>query len=1066
MHCYRCGRRVPDRSPRCENCGQKFNFGPEPAARQRQDPVPEIIVPVAPVEAVPPSSGLSESIFEVSKTSRNSRDSRDSRPSAPTDNSGSGPSADPTVASMALTEATEQAVISFGSAPPRRLGEASAEEPIPLPPETGTGAAAPSATAPAAGTGGELAVGKSISGRLEIVADLGSGPLGRVFKAVDRKKGTTVAVKAIPAARLPAEALSGKFAETVNLVKGLTHPNLVKVHGAGREGDTAFTIMQYLEGLPLRSLLDVKRENGATFGFEEAEPIIAQICQGLSFAHAAQTPDRTVLVHGGIKPENVFVQVDSLKLIDLGTARLFAPAEWRALQARGPGGGAYLAPEYSWSVPRIDRRADVYSVGAIVYEMLTGRPPSGPDAPSVSSLNPSVPRAVDRVVAKAMAARPEDRFESASDLKEAIFRVLGGDILADDIESPMQEHGETFAEQPIEEETSAEDAPGIEIEYVEAEQATAASRGMGGTAIGEERDRVSDDMTPVGAIELHEPLWEPDEIREQQSRSSGGEPKGGPVPVRTEISARGMANANLPAPLPPSMPEEVSVSVSGLGSGDHQSVDLEGGGEDATVAGMEPSQAPADALAGRPGERRTPSWLERVEEPDPRSRDSQVPTEPAPGLPPPANPLPPEPKVERVSLSPRTIPPVRRQEANEVSFGVAESTPLELDGSAPTAPRQPSPTPAPWDSAARRTAATSDLGPDRSERDRPTDPRGPPPAPNERATAPRPRPDDNPTARALSPPSPPPLELTFSEANGAGPDAHTDAPTAPLNTPRRPQASNVTVAKPDPPARRYDPPAAVTMDGPLDAPPRRTMIARRAPSRAPVVIAVLAIAAALGGGGFWYVQQQGEGGGGKPVIVPAAGPKCPEGMIAFEAGTFKQGSDKLDPDRDVFEPLLQDAKVGAFCVDRFEHPNEEGATPTTGVDYASAAASCAEAGKRLCTETEWERACKGGANSRFAFGDSFKPGICNVGSDAPKPVTTPAPIGAFASCGTEDGPRDMSGNVWELTSSAWPEDASARVIKGGSAKVPAWGARCAYRDFVALSKPAPDVGFRCCKDPG
>ena len=84
MHCYRCGRRVPDRSPRCENCGQKFNFGPEPAARQRQDPVPEVLVPSAPAEVVAPNpaSGLSESIFEVSRNSRTSRDSRDSRQAA------------------------------------------------------------------------------------------------------------------------------------------------------------------------------------------------------------------------------------------------------------------------------------------------------------------------------------------------------------------------------------------------------------------------------------------------------------------------------------------------------------------------------------------------------------------------------------------------------------------------------------------------------------------------------------------------------------------------------------------------------------------------------------------------------------------------------------------------------------------------------------------------------------------------------------------------------------------------------------------------------------------------
>src|SRR3954471_16214997 len=98
--------------------------------------------------------------------------------------------------------------------------------------------------------------------------------------------------------------------------------------------------MQYLDGLPLRALLDVKRENSSYFTFEEAEPIIAQICQGLSFAHAS-------FVHGGVKAENVILHVDSLKIVDLGLSRLFTPAEWNDVQKQSRNGGVYLAPEYS-----------------------------------------------------------------------------------------------------------------------------------------------------------------------------------------------------------------------------------------------------------------------------------------------------------------------------------------------------------------------------------------------------------------------------------------------------------------------------------------------------------------------------------------------------------------------------------------------------------------------------------------------------------------------------------------------------------------------------------------------
>ncbi len=953
-----------------------------------------MLVPSAPSEPVPvPPSGLSESIFEISRTSRSVAGETISSTST-----GSGPKADPTVPALALAEATEQAVMNLGS---RNVTEISAqsvsdEKPAPktadLKPRTGTFG------------GGDIQVGKVISSRLEIVADLGAGPLGRVFKAVDRKKGTTVAVKAIPAHRLPAAALAGRFSELVALLKGLTHPNLVKVHGAGREGDTAFTIMQYLEGLPLRALLEVKKENGAVFGFDEAEPIIAQICQGLQFAHSHATGGEPLL-HGGLKPENVFVQVDSLKLLDFATSRLFSTIEWRDLQAKSKGGG-YLAPE--WGNPKItpDRRADVYSIGAILYEMLTGRPPAGPDSAPVSGFNPSVPRAVDRVVAKAMAARPEERYDTAAELKEAVFRVLGGDILADDIESPIGELGETFAE-PVD-----DDEPGLDIEYLPAEQPV----GLG-------EDRRSDDMTPVGAIELHEPLWEPDEIKPRVP--SGERPAAPPLPPapppRLEISipveelvskqepprppviaapppfAAAIAVPSSSAPRAEDRPTNDSAentSLSGLQSEDHKSVDLDLNGEDATVAGQEPSRPP-DRPTGP-----TPSWLDRVEEPHGR-------------------------------VAPRASAPA------EISLGGMEGSPLELDKptdapntDAPTI-RRPTPTPAPWDP--NRARAADPLPPADRPTDRPTAP-------------PRPR-DDNPSHRALSPPSPPPLELSF--------------PTGPVpQEPRNQQTEPYAGGRPPRPAEPIRPaPSAVRRAPLLDdptSPPKPTFIARRRKSNAPFFVLFVVAAASIAAIGVLAWPRLAS-------FVPRGG-DAPPGMVAISGGTFRMGSDRDDPDRDVYEAVLEPKKVAAFYIDRYEFPNQEGEMPMTGVDAATAASECKKAGKRLCTEDEWERACKGASGTRFPYGDSFKAGVCNVGgTDAPG---DPKAIGSFASCGAPDGPRDMSGNVWELTSSRWPEDPDAHVLKGGSSRLPSWGARCAYRDSSASSSEAGDVGFRCCKSAG
>ena len=1020
---------------------------PDPAP-----PAPPIVV-APPPPIVPTKTGLRDSIFEVSQTSGRDANSAD---------------ADPTVAAgMALTDATDQAVISLGEGrrPPMETsadsvsgGTAlSAAPPRLMPP--------PFADADRDTSG--FVVGKVLSGRLEIVADLGGGPLGRVFKAIDRKKGSVVVVKAIAASRLPAAALSGRFAEVIQLVKGLTHPNLVRVHGAGRDGDTAFVIMQHLEGLPLRRLLDVKRENGGTFTFEEAEPIVVQICQGLQFAHAS-------LVHGGLKPENVFVQVDSLKLIDTGFSRLFSPTEWREIQRQGKGAGAYLAPEYGIDGGRIDRRADVYSVGAILYEMLTGRPPVGPDSPAVSSLNPSVPRAVDRVVQKAMAASPENRYATAAEVKDAVLRVLGGDILADDLEAGAGDMG-TFvdpAERP-------DDGP-IEIEYVEAPPDL-------------EPERKSDDATPVGAIELQEPLWEPDEIAETRASeplrqpTEAINPRPGIAPAA--IAPRGISKPRLEDMTATSAIRRPDMSVEqlldtarGMGpdaaqrDGDKpssertsissvsedeavdQSVDLGGDEVGATEAGFEPTTGSAGNEKGNEVPPPRGSWLDQPSE----LADDDGPS----------------------GLSPRVLAPVSAraradsERRDKPDMSLSEGSPLDLELDDPDAPpsnrppvppsadgptirrtagaqpvdppsrvpsvRRPTATPPPWDS--RNDAPTSQLA------DRPTDPRGG--KPSDRPTAAPRRYEDNPGVRALSSPPIQPLELTFS-AIEEGPEG---APPV-TRAQERPTA--------DAPAPMVKAPVAIVVGAPriaerptLTGGPRPAFVARRKPSKLPLIIVFLLFAGATAAGGTWaYANRDRLMAFVQPPVPVAV--TCPEGMIGFAEGAFMQGSNKLDPDRDITEILSRDVTVKSFCIDRYEYPNEVGEAPLTGVTFAQAVESCATQNKRLCNEPEWERACKGATGSRYPYGDRFEPGICNVAStDTPG---KPQKAGAFDKCGDAKGPRDLSGNVWEMTASAWPEDPDMRVIKGGSAKLPAWGARCAYRDAIELAVSGDDIGFRCCK---
>ena len=189
-------------------------------------------------------------------------------------------------------------------------------------------------------------------------------------------------------------------------------------------------------------------------------------------------------------------------------------------------------------------------------------------------------------------------------------------------------------------------------------------------------------------------------------------------------------------------------------------------------------------------------------------------------------------------------------------------------------------------------------------------------------------------------------------------------------------------------------------------------------------------------------------------------------MAWFAAGGFNFGSEKLDPDRSTDEFFVKKITTEGYCIDQYEFPNKAGDPPLVNVPLAQAEISCAKAGKRLCTESEWERACKGPENTRFPYGDNYKPGVCNVG--APDHPGTPRPGGTFPQCARTDGVFDMSGNVWEMTSTPWTvpggraDDPKSRVIKGGSSKLAPWGARCAYRDLVEPDGKADDIGFRCC----
>jgi serine/threonine protein kinase len=187
------------------------------------------------------------------------------------------------------------------------------------------------------------------------------------------------------------------------------------------------------------------------------------------------------------------------------------------------------------------------------------------------------------------------------------------------------------------------------------------------------------------------------------------------------------------------------------------------------------------------------------------------------------------------------------------------------------------------------------------------------------------------------------------------------------------------------------------------------------------------------------------------------GDGCPAGMVAIDTGVFELGSGDDDDMRGFGEQPLRRMRVSAFCIDLFEYPNDKGGAPSRSVSWYRAQSLCEEKGKRLCTEAEWERACKGPLNQRFPGGSTLASGTCRLGGGAP------GVVGTQDGCKSGFGVFDLSGNVAEWTASRWSGEVPDRVIKGGSADQAVYTGRCASRVNELAANVSGSVGFRCCR---
>ncbi len=271
-------------------------------------------------------------------------------------------------------------------------------------------------------------LGRIFNQRYRLKEKIGSGGMADVYLADDLLLSREVAVKVLHPQYAADPAFIQRFRHEAQAAANLNHPNIVSIYDWGNEGDVYYIVMEFVEGRDLKTIL---QSEGRLLP-ERAAEIAAEICAALQFAH------RHNLVHRDIKPHNIFLtSVGQVKVMDFGIAR---QGNGSGMTQTGMvmGTPQYISPEQAQGLP-VDGRSDIYSLGIVLYEMLTGRVPFDDPNPVTiaykqvredpvppSALDPEVPPALEAIVMKALAKNPANRFQTAQEMKADLLRFLEG----------------------------------------------------------------------------------------------------------------------------------------------------------------------------------------------------------------------------------------------------------------------------------------------------------------------------------------------------------------------------------------------------------------------------------------------------------------------------------------------------------------------------------------------------------------------------------------------------------------------------------------------------------------
>lgn len=261
-------------------------------------------------------------------------------------------------------------------------------------------------------------IGHTLGGRYELLARIGGGGMALVYKARDILLNRFVAVKVLRQQFVHDDDFVRRFRREAQAAASLSHPNIVSIYDVGQEEDTHYIIMEFVDGYNLNEII----RDRAPLQVEEAVRIAAQICDALDHAHHNQ------IIHRDIKPHNILIGKNGrVKVTDFGIARAVTSS---TITQTGSVVGSvhYFSPEHAKGVTT-GEKSDIYSLGIVLYQMLTGRLPFLGESPiSVAlkhlqetfedprSVNPHIPQSVENVILKAMRKSPQERYTSARDM--------------------------------------------------------------------------------------------------------------------------------------------------------------------------------------------------------------------------------------------------------------------------------------------------------------------------------------------------------------------------------------------------------------------------------------------------------------------------------------------------------------------------------------------------------------------------------------------------------------------------------------------------------------------------